>query len=107
MMTKAMKFFVLFFTVAMVFASAASYSVTLFQPSMVAGTELKAGEYKLTIDGDKATIVKGKEKVEATVKMESAETKFAATSVRYSDQGGKMKVQEIRLGGTTTKVVFN
>ena len=106
-MTKAMKFFVLFFTAAMVFASAASYSVTLFQPSTVSGTELKAGEYKLTIDGDKATIMKGKEKVEATVKMEAAETKYAATSVRYADQGGKMKIQEIRLGGTNTKVVFN
>jgi len=91
----------------MLFASAASYSVTLFQPSVVAGTELKAGEYKLTIDGDKATITKGKEKVEAAVKMETSENKFSATSVRYSDQGGKMKIQEIRLGGTTTKVVFN
>jgi hypothetical protein len=91
----------------MLFASAASYSVTLFQPSMVSGTELKAGEYKLTIDGDKATITKGKEKVEAVVKMESTENKFPSTSVRYSDQGGKMKIQEIRLGGTTTKVVFN
>jgi hypothetical protein len=106
-MTKAIKFCVLFLTAAMLFASAASYSVTLFQPSMVSGTELKAGEYKLTIDGDKATITKGKEKVEAVVKMESTENKFPATSVRYSDQGGKMKIQEIRLGGTTTKVVFN
>ncbi|MBL0157434.1 MAG: hypothetical protein IPP47_10105 [Bryobacterales bacterium] len=106
-MTKAIKFCVLFLTAAMLFASAASYSVTLFQPSMVSGTELKAGEYKLTIDGDKATITKGKEKVEAAVKMETSENKFSATSVRYSDQGGKMKIQEIRLGGTTTKVVFN
>ena len=106
-MTKATKLFVLFFTAAMVFASAASYSVTLFQPSTVAGTELKAGEYKLTIDGDKAVIAKGKEKVEATVKMEAAETKYAATSVRYTDQNGKMKIQEFRLGGTNTKVVFN
>ena len=106
-MTKAIKFCVLFLTAAMLFASAASYSVTLFQPSVVAGTELKAGEYKLTIDGDKATITKGKEKVEAAVKMETSENKFSATSVRYSDQGGKMKIQEIRLGGTTTKVVFN
>ena len=106
-MTKAIQFCVLFLTAAMLFASAASYSVTLFQPSMVSGTELKAGEYKLTIDGDKATITKGKEKVEAAVKMESTENKYSATSVRYSDQGGKMKIQEIRLGGTTTKVVFN
>ena len=106
-MTTAINFCVLFLTAAMLFASAASYSVTLFQPSMVSGTELKAGEYKLTIDGDKATITKGKEKVEAAVKMETSENKFSATSVRYSDQGGKMKIQEIRLGGTTTKVVFN
>lgn len=106
-MTKAIKLFAMFFTVAMVFASAASYSVTLFQPSMVSGTELKAGEYKLTIDGGTATMIKGKEKVEAAVKMETADTKFASTSVRYADQGGKMKVQEIRLGGTTTRVVFN
>ena len=102
-----MKYFILLFTTAMLFASSASYSVTLFQPSTVAGTELKAGEYKLTIDGDKATITKGKEKVEAAVKMETAESKFASTSIRYADQGGKMKIQEIRLGGTTTKVVFN
>ena len=107
MMTKATKLFVLFFTAAMLFASSASYSVTLFQPSMVSGTELKAGDYKITIDGDKATITKGKEKVEAAVKMESVDSKFASTSVRYADQGGKMKIQEIRLGGTTTKVVFN
>lgn len=106
-MTKVTKFFVLFFSAAMLFASAASYSVTLFQPSVVSGTELKPGEYKLTIEGDKATITKGKEKVEATVKMETADTKFSSTSVRYSDQSGKMKVQEIRLGGTTTRVVFN
>ncbi len=106
-MTKAIKFCVLFLSVAMVFASAATYSVTLFQPSVVSGTELKAGEYKLTIDGNKATIMKGKEKVEATVKTETTDTKFAATSVRYADQGGKMKVQEIRLGGTMTKVLFN
>lgn len=107
MMTKAMKFLVLFFTAAMVFASAASYNVTLFQPSVVSGKELKPGEYKLTIDGGTAILVKGKEKVEFAVKLETAESKFSSTSVRYADQGGKMKVQEIRLGGTTTKVVCN
>lgn len=106
-MTKAIKICVLFFTAAMVFASAASYSVTLFQPSMVSGTELKAGEYKLTIDGAKALITKGKETVEAVVKMETADSKFSSTSIRYLEQAGKMKIQEIRLGGTTTKVVFN
>jgi len=106
-MTKTTKFFVLFLTFAMLCASAATYSVTLFQPSNVAGKDLKPGEYKLTVDGDKAVIAKGKEKVEAAVKLENADSKFSATSVRYADQNGKLKIQEIRLGGTTTKVVFN
>ena len=106
-MTKTMKFFVLFLTVAMMVASAASYSVTLFQPSLVGGTELKAGASQLTVETNKAVNSKGKETVEASVKMETADSKFATTSVRYTDQGGKMKVQEIRLGGTNTKVVFN
>ncbi|MBI4890455.1 MAG: hypothetical protein HY821_07495 [Acidobacteria bacterium] len=106
-MTKTMKFFALFLTIAMVCASAASYSVTLFQPSQVGGKDLKPGEYKLTVDKDKAIISQGKDKVEAQVKLESADTKYSTTTVRYADENGKSKVQEIRLGGTNTKVVFN
>jgi hypothetical protein len=105
-MTNSVKLFALFLVFALA-ASAASYSVTFFQPSTVAGTELKAGEYKLLMDNNKVVIQKGKDKVEATVKVETADTKFSATSVRYADQNGKMKVTEIRLGGTTTKLVFN
>lgn len=106
-MTKTTKFFALFLTLAMVCASAATYNVTLFQPSHVAGKDLKPGEYKLTVENDKATIAKGKDKVEASVKLETGDAKFSATSVRYMDDNGKAKVQEIRLGGTNTKVVFN
>lgn len=106
-MTKSMKFFVLFLTLAMVCASAATYSVTFFQPSQVNGKDLKPGDYKMTVENDRITIMKGKEKVEAAVKVENGGEKFAATSVRYSNENGKAKVQEIRLGGTTTKVVFN
>ena len=106
-MTKTMKFFVLFLTFALAWASAATYTVTLFQASTVAGKDLKAGDYKLTLDADKAVISKGKEKVETNVKVETSDSKYSTTSVRYSDQGGKMKVQEIRLGGTNTRLVFN
>lgn len=106
-MTKTMKFFALFLTLAMVCASAATYTVTLFQPSHVNGKDLKPGDYKLTLENDKATIAKGKDKVEAAVKIETGDAKFSATSVRYTDDNGKAKVQEIRLGGTNTKVVFN
>lgn len=107
MTTKALKFFALFLTAAMMVASAASYSVTFFQPTTVAGKELKAGDYKVTVDGDKAIISMGKQKVEAPAKMETADSKFASTSVRYTTVDGKMRIQEIRLGGTNQKVVFN
>lgn len=90
-------------------ASAAdTYRVTLFQPSVVGGKELKPGEYKVTVDGGKATISQGKNNsVETAVKVESADTKFASTSVRYMNGEGKYKVQEIRLGNTKTKLVFS
>ena len=70
-MTKSIKFFALFLTIAMLCASAASYNVTLFQSSHVNGTDLKPGDYKLTVENDKATIAKGKQKVEAAVKLDS------------------------------------
>jgi hypothetical protein len=93
--------------VSLIVASAATYNVTLFQPSMVSGTELKPGDYKLTVEDGKAMISKGKEKVEAAVRLENGDTKNSSTSVRYINENGKMKVQEIRLGGTNTRVVFN
>src|SRR5271157_5789696 len=100
MTTKTMKLFVLFFAVALMVASAATYSVTLYQPSVVAGKVLKAGDYKLTVDGGKAIISMGKEKVEVPAKLETADSKLSSTTVRYGDDGGKLKIQEIRIGGT-------
>jgi len=96
-----------FATVALAVASAASsYHVTLFQPAVLNGTELKPGDYKVTIKENKAVLTSGKTSVEANVKQETAATKFNATTVRYSDAQGKYRVQEIRLGGTNTKLVF-
>ncbi len=93
-----------FATFALAVASAASsYRVTLFQPSNFGGTELKAGEYKLEVKDNKAVVKDGKKMVEADVKVETADQKFSATTVRYLENG---KIQEIRLGGTNTRLVF-
>ena len=92
---------------AISFAAGSSYRVTLFQSSVVSGTELQPGDYKLELKDNKAVITKGKQSVEAEVKVETGENKFNSTSVRYMNAEGKMKVQEIRLGGTKTKLVFN
>lgn len=94
-------------TFALLVASAASsYRITLTRPSVVNGTELKAGEYRLNLDDSKATLVSGKTTIEVPVKIENADNKFESTAVRYAQQDGKATISEIRVGGTKTRVVF-
>ena len=93
-------------TLALATASAASYRVTLFEPSVIGGTELKPGEYKLDHVDSKVVVSRGKQRVEAQVKVETNGVKFSSTSVRYSNGDGKNRVQEIRLGGTHIRLVF-
>jgi hypothetical protein len=84
-----------------------TYRVTFFQPSVVKGQEFKAGDYRIRVADQKVMIVDGKREVEVAAKVEAADQKFAATTVRYSDTAGKFTIAEIRLGGTKTKLVFN
>jgi hypothetical protein len=83
-----------------------SYRVTLFQESSVNGTTLKPGDYRIDVNSNKAVIKGAKNRLETDVRVEDAGQKFGSTSVRYSNEGGKYQVQEIRLGGTKTKLVF-
>jgi hypothetical protein len=85
-------------------ASAESYRVKLLQPSVVKGTELKPGEYRFNVENDKVTIVRGGQTFDAAVKVESGDTKYSNTSVRYTDE---KTISEIRVGGTKTKLVFS
>jgi hypothetical protein len=87
-------------------ASAATHRVTLFEESVVNGTTLKPGEYRLVVEGDKALLSRGSQKVEAPVSVQKADAKYSTTSVRYTNGDGKQRVQEIRVGGTDTKIVF-
>ncbi len=101
----------LFATLAIAFlgvslAGAKTFNITLFQPSVVGGTELKPGEYKLELNVEKVRITNGRQSGEAEVKVQSSGRKFTSTTVRYSNGDGKYRIQEIRLGGTTTTLVF-
>jgi len=87
-------------------ASAANYKVQIFQPSVVKGTQLKPGEYKVNVQNDKVTITGQQQSVEVTVKVENSEKKFDTTVIRYSQENGKSTISEIRLGGTKTRLVF-
>ena len=92
-----------FATFALAVASAAStYTVTFFQPVVINGQNLKPGDYKVQLDGDKVSIKQGKSVTEAPVKVENSDNKFVTTSVRLNGS----QVEEIRLGGTHTRLVF-
>lgn len=93
--------------VSFVWAGAMSSNVTLFQPAELNGVTLKAGDYKVVVNGDKLTLQSGKAKAEASVKSEQNGEKFGSTSIRYNNGDGKMKITEIRIGGTNTKLVVN
>jgi hypothetical protein len=88
-------------------ASAKSYPITLFEPSVIGGMELKPGDYTLELRDEKVVIRKGKQVCEAPVKVETADSKYASTRVRYSNGDGKYHIREIHLGGTTMKLMVN
>lgn len=90
----------------MALAAGKTYEVRIFSPAMIGKTELKPGDYKLQVEDNKV-VIKGAGKVqkEADVKVESADTKFPNTTVRMGS-GEKPQIQEIRIGGTNTKLVF-
>jgi len=85
------------------------YTVTLSQPSVVQGTVLKAGEYRLVLAASKVTIINefGKTLIEAPVTVVTQDKKFDNTVVGVETGSGKNVVTEIRLGGTKTKITFN
>jgi hypothetical protein len=87
-------------------APGSSYKISLVQPSVVNGTDLKAGEYKLTLGADKVTILVGKTNVDVPAKFETVEKKFETTAIHYTVVNGKSTISEIRLGGTKTRVLF-
>jgi len=99
-----MKKLIILFTLALGVACAANkYTVTLFQPSVINGTQLKPGDYKVAVEDGKAIFKNGKTTFEAPVKVEDAADKASSNTIRYADGS---KIQEIRIGGTHTRLVF-
>jgi|SRR5665213_1272866 hypothetical protein len=93
-----------FASIALAVASAASsYNVTFYDPVMINGSELKAGDYKLELKDNTAVIKQGKTVTEAPVKVENDGQKYQRTAVRMNG----MQVEEIRIGGTHTRIVFD
>lgn len=91
-------------TLALAAASAASphYSLKLDTAQSVGDKQLKAGDYKVEISGDKAIFKTGKTVVEVPATVQKSDSKYLHTAYASVDS----KIMEIDLGGTATKVVF-
>jgi lipopolysaccharide export system protein LptA len=96
-----------FAVAALSVASAETFRVTLAQPSVIQGTQLKAGDYKLTVKDASVVIVNGKTKVEVPAKVSSTERKFDTTRVLYNEEKGKATIEGIEFGGTRTRLQFD
>jgi len=104
------KVVIAFATVALAVASAASknYNVTISQQASINGTQIKPGDYKAQIEGDKFILKSGKKTVvEAPAKVEQADHKFQSTQVNIENANSQPKISEIRIGGTNTRIVFS
>ncbi|MDQ6759383.1 MAG: hypothetical protein M3Z32_05880 [Acidobacteriota bacterium] len=88
------------------YAANSNYRVNLYRSTVVNGTELKAGEVKVEIRDNKAILKQGKTTAETDVKVETGAQKFLSTSVGYGSDSAANDLQEIRLGGTSTKLLF-
>lgn len=97
-----------FVTLTLTVASAASnrYNVKIYEPAQIAGQTLKPGDYTIELKDNRAVIKNGRQVVEVGVRVENEAKKFASSVVRYSGEAPNAKIDEIRIGGTTTRIVF-
>ena len=101
------RFLLTFAVLGLALASAKSYTVTLFPPATVGAVELVPGDYRVDVVDQKVVIRGGKVEAQSPVKVEAGDTRYQTTTVRYENLNGKMRIQEIRLGGTKTRLVFS
>lgn len=96
-----------FAAAALSVASASTFNISFVEPSVVKGQELKAGDYQLNVKDNSVVIKKGSTKVEVPAKVETSGKKFNRTRVLYNENKGKFTIQEIEIGGTSTKLTFD
>jgi hypothetical protein len=87
------------------FAKPTTTTITIAKSAKIGKADLQAGEYKLMIDGNKATVEKGKNVVaESEGRWEDRDTKASYDTVLLGADG---RVKEVRFSGKTKVFVFN
>jgi hypothetical protein len=88
-----------------VFAKPISKTINITQAAKVGKADLQAGEYRLLIDGNKATVQKGKSVIaESEGRWEERDTKSNYDAVLLGDNG---QVKEVRFSGQKRVFVFS
>jgi hypothetical protein len=88
-----------------VFAKPVSKTINITQSAKVGKADLQAGEYRLLIDGNRATVQKGKSVVaESQGRWEDRDTKSNYDSVLLGENG---QVREVRFSGQKRVFVFS
>ena len=88
-----------------VFAKPVSKTININQPAKLGTAKLEAGEYRLMIDGDKATVQKGKQVVaQSNGRWEDRDTKSVYDAVLLNNSG---QVSEVRFAGQKKVFVFS
>lgn len=95
----------MFLVLALSVMSAETYSIEIFRPVYLNGQELKTGEYRLDLQGDKLTVKRGRLTVETKVKVESLPEKARATALVCDQVGDRIQISAIQLKGSTSKLV--
>jgi hypothetical protein len=87
--------------------SGKSYSFNVKEPSVVGSVSLKAGDYRLKLDGTQVVLTdKDGKVIDTNAKLETAEHKFDQTAILSRDSDGSHRIVSIQLGGTSYSVVF-
>lgn len=88
-------------------ASAKTYDFTLSNTSQAGSTTLKAGQYKVTVNGSQVVVKNADgQDVKTSTKIETADKPFRATEVSTTQSNGTSKIQWIGLAGSKSKIVF-
>ena len=87
-----------------------TYSIKLSTVVTVGGHELQAGDYRLVVDTHDPKVrfqnTKSGEEVEIEAKLEPSQQKFDSTALHSTRSDAGVRIVEIWLGGTKTRVVF-
>ena len=87
------------------FAKPFTKTISISQAAKVGKASLQAGEYQLSIDGNKATVQKGKNTVaESEGRWEERDSKSEYTSILVGNDG---QVREVRFAGQKKVFVFS